>query len=65
MCCASSRGQRVCKPRLEEANTGVGGAKPRSPAHAGFHFMLLFKHLFMKKECLFSPLFAREVLDEV
>lgn len=55
MCCALSRGQRVCKPRLEEANAGVGGVKPRSPAHAHFHFMLLFNHLLITKKILFSP----------
>lgn len=61
MRCACSGGQRVCEARLEEVNTGVGGVKPRSPAHACFHLMLLFNRLFI----FFSPLFALEIQDEV
>lgn len=40
MCCASTTGPRVCKSRLEEANAGVGGVPPGSPARSGSFYVI-------------------------
>lgn len=51
----------MCKPRSEQANTGVGGVKACSPT---LPFLLLFDHLFIAKTFLFLTLFALDIQDE-